>query len=147
MVDTAASPSGIAATAKLTAVINISIGFLPYNIPIANIIAQITNATIPSVFPSWFSFFCSGVSTSWVSLRIPAILPTSVFIPILHTIPNPLPYVIKLDENSMFLLSPIPISFSSIASAIFSTGTDSPVNDDSCDFKFTASTNLKSAGT
>ena len=34
-------------------------------------------------------------------------------------------YVIKLDENSWFVLSPIPISFSSIGSDIFSTATDS----------------------
>ena len=30
---------------------------------------------------------------------IPAILPTSVFIPVSTTIPFPLPYVIKLDEK------------------------------------------------
>ena len=56
IVETAAKPSGITATAKLTAVINISIGSFPYNKPITNIIAQITNAAIPKVFPSLFNF-------------------------------------------------------------------------------------------
>ena len=59
----------------------------------------------------------------------------------------PLPYVIKLEANSIFILSPIPTFSSSILAAIFSTGTDSPVNADSCAFKFTASIILKSAGT
>ena len=56
IVDTAANPSGIAATAKLTAVINISITFFPYKIPIIKITTQIARATIPSVFPSLSSF-------------------------------------------------------------------------------------------
>ena len=44
-----------------------------------------------------------------------------------------------IDENSIFILSPIPIFSSSIFSDVFSTGTDSPVSADSCDFKFIAS--------
>ena len=80
-------------------------------------------------------------------LIIPAILPTSVSIPVSTTIPFPRPYVISDDENSILLLSPIPIFLLSISFDIFSTGSDSPVNDASCDFKFTASIILKSAGT
>ena len=147
MVETAANPSGIAATAKLTAVINISIGSFPMPIPTIKIIMQITMATIPNVFPNLFSFTCNGVSVSTVSLIISAIFPTSVCIPVSTTIPFPLPYVIKLDENNIFVLSPIPIFSSSIVVIFFSTGTDSPVNEDSCDFKFAASTSLKSAAT
>ena len=147
IVDTAANPSGITATAKLTAVINISIGSFPYNKPITNIIAQITKAAIPSVFPNLFSFSWSGVCVSSALFIIPAIFPTSVFIPVSTTIPFPLPYVIKLEENSIFSLSPKSTSSCSIVFALFSTGTDSPVNDASCDFKFTASIILKSAGT
>ena len=56
IVDTAAKPSGIAATAKLTAVINMSIGSFPYNRPIKNMTAQIVRAAIPNVFPSLLSF-------------------------------------------------------------------------------------------
>ena len=77
---------------------------------------------------------------------IPAILPTSVVIPVSTTIPFPLPYVIRLDENSMFVQSPIPVSLFSIVSVFFSTGTDSPVSELSCAFKFTASIILRSAG-
>ena len=145
IVDTATRPSGIAATAKLTATINIFIISLPCIIPIKNITIQIIIAAIPSVFPSLFSFVWSGVSCFSVLFSISAILPTSVFIPVATTIASPLPYVIKLEENSIFILSPTPISLSSILLAIFSIGKDSPVKDASCDFKFTASVILKSA--
>ena len=109
-------------------------------------ITQIIKATIPKVFPSLSNFFCNGVVSSSAEFIIFAILPTSVFIPVSTTIAFPLPYVTKLDENSIFFLSPIPISLPSIASISFSTGTDSPVKADSCDFKFTDSITLKSAG-
>ena len=46
----------------------------------------------------------------------------------------------------MFFLSPIPTSTLSITSISFSTGTDSPVNDDSCIFRLFASNSLISAG-
>ena len=146
IVDTATSPSGIAATAKLTAVINILIISFPCTIPNINITAQITSAAIPKVLPNLSNFWWSGVSCFSVEFIIPAILPTSVVIPVSTTIPFPLPYVTKLDENNIFFLSPIPISCSSMISDVFSTGTDSPVNELSCVFKFTASIILKSAG-
>ena len=146
IVDTATNPSGIAATASDTAVINMCIGSFPCNSPITNINAHIANAAYPSVFPNLFNFCCNGVSCFSVAFIIPAIFPTSVVIPVSTTIPFPLPYVTKLDENSIFNLSPIPISFSSMTSDIFSTGTDSPVSEASCDFKLTASIILKSAG-
>ena len=107
---------------------------------------HITIAAIPSVFPNLFNFCCNGVSCFSVEFIIPAIFPTSVVIPVSTTIPFPLPYVIKLEENSIFNLSPIPVSVSLIISVFFSTGTDSPVRDASCDFKFIASIILKSAG-
>ena len=91
MVDTAANPSGIAATARLTAVINISNGSFPYNSPMPKIATQIQTAAIPSVFPRRFSLFCNGVSVFSVWLIIPAIFPTSVVIPVSTTIPFPLP--------------------------------------------------------
>ena len=93
-----------------------------------------------------FNLSCNGVDCSSAFSSIPAIFPTSVVIPVSTTIPFPRPYVIKLEENNIFVLSPIPTSVSSITSGVFSTGTDSPVNDDSCDFRFTASITLKSAG-
>ena len=54
-------PSGIAETASETAIINISIGGVPPNIPTAKIIAQAISAIIPRYFPSCESFFCRGV--------------------------------------------------------------------------------------
>ena len=146
IVDTAAKPSGIAATASDTAVINIFIGSFPSIIPAINIIIHIAIAAIPNVLLNLFNFFCKGVSCFSVLFIIPAILPTSVVIPVSTTIPFPLPYVTKLDENSIFVLSPTPTSVFSIFSILFSTGTDSPVSELSCDFKFTASITLKSAG-
>ena len=124
-----------------------SIGSFFCNKPIPKIIAHITNATIPKVFPNEFNLSCNGVVCSSVWFIISAIFPTSVVIPVSTTIPFPRPYVIKLDENSILVLSPIPISASSIFSIFFSTGTDSPVNDASWTFKFAASIILKSAGT
>ena len=147
IVDTATNPSGITATAKETAVINILITSFPCNSPNTKINAHIASAAIPNVFPKLFSLFWSGVSCFSVSFSIPAIFPTSVFIPVSTTMAFPLPYVIKLEENSIFTISPIPISSPSIASIDFSTGTDSPVNELSWDFKFTASIILKSADT
>ena len=147
IVDTAANPSGIAATAKLTAVINISITSFPYSNPIINIITQITNAIIPKLFPNLFSFCWSGVAVSSTLLSIPAIFPTSVCIPVSTTIPFPLPYVTKLEENNILVLSPRLTSSFSITFASFSTGTDSPVSEASWDFKLTASVILISAGT
>ena len=61
IVDTAASPSGIAATAKLTAVINISRTPTLLKIPTTKIIAHAARATKPRYFPSFESFFWSGV--------------------------------------------------------------------------------------
>ena len=91
IVDTAGNPSGIAATAKLTAVKNISITSFPYNKPIPKIAKHIINATIPKVFPSLFNFPWSGVSPSSAEFIISAILPTSVFIPVSTTTAFPLP--------------------------------------------------------
>ena len=91
IVDTAANPSGIAATAKLTAVINIDTAGFPCIKPAAKIITHIIIAAIPSVFPKLFNFSWSGVSfSSWFD-NIPAIFPTSVFIPVSTTIAFPLP--------------------------------------------------------
>ena len=147
IVETATNPSGITATASDTAVINIPTTLFPCNRPITNITAHITKAAIPSVFPKLFNLVWSGVSCFSVLFNIPAILPTSVFIPVSTTTAFPLPYVIKLDENNIFTLSPIPISVPSIAIISFSTGTDSPVSELSWAFKLTASTILKSAET
>ena len=87
----ATSPSGIAATARLIAVISISIQFLPCKSPITNINPQIAIAMYPNVFPSLSSFTCNGVSVFSSSSSILAILPISVSIAVATTTPSPLP--------------------------------------------------------
>ena len=54
--------------------------------------------------------------------------------------------VTKLEENTVFFLSPIP-TVPSILSVFFSTASDSPVSPDSSTFKLTVSNSLISAGT
>ena len=82
IVTIAGKPSGIAATASPTDVINISIGSIFFIIPIANISTHIAKHTIPSIFPTCDSFFCIGVSGVSSSIIILAIFPTLVFIPV-----------------------------------------------------------------
>ena len=66
-------------------------GAFPYKRPITNITAHIASEAIPNVFPNLFNLCCRGVSVDSVSFSIPAIFPTSVFIPVSTTIPLPLP--------------------------------------------------------
>ena len=146
IVATAGSPSGIAATASDIAVISIESTDFPVDIPIRNIITHIILARSANVLPKLFNFFLRGVCLSCTSFIICAILPTSVSIPIAVTYPLPLPYVTKLEENTVFFLSPIP-TVPSILSVFFSTASDSPVSPDSSTFKLTVSKSLISAGT
>ena len=74
-------------------------------------------------------------------------LPTSVFIPVAITTPVPRPYITMEDEYAILLLSPKVHVSGNTASASFSAGTDSPVSEASCIFKFAESINRTSAGT
>ncbi len=136
----------MAATARLMAVINISIGGVPLIKPIKNITAQIAREAIPSVLPSSASLTCSGVIVFSSSI-MEAILPISVFIPVPATTIFPLPYTTVVPVNTMFSLSPIGTSLPSSESVCFSTGTDSPVREDSLTLRFATSTSRPSAGT
>ena len=93
IVTMAGSPSGIAATARLIEVINISKA--PYFLitPIIKIKAHIPIADNPSIFPVPSSLFCKGVSFFSSFAIIAAIFPTSVSIPVAVTTALPLPYV------------------------------------------------------
>ena len=93
IVTMAGSPSGIAATARLMDVINISKGAYFLIIPITNITAHMPMAVIPSIFPVLSSLFCRGVSLSLLSSIMDAIFPTSVDIPVAVTAAFPLPPV------------------------------------------------------
>ena len=111
IVTIAGSPSGIAATANPTDVINISTGSICFIKPIAKIITHITKHAIPNIFPTSPSFFCNGVSGVSSSIIILAICPTLVFIPISVTTAFPCPLTVMLAINAMFFLSPNGISF------------------------------------
>ena len=86
IVTTAASPSGIAATARLTATIKVFkmfCGVTPsFKIPTMKITAQMASTITLKILLSWFSRFCSGVLSSADCVRTWAIFPISVFIPV-----------------------------------------------------------------
>ncbi len=86
----AANPSGIAATAKLIAVKNISNKSFPCKYAIAKIKTHTPTAINPKTLPNSSSLSCRGVS-SLSSSRFLAMVPISVSIPVLTTIPSPLP--------------------------------------------------------
>ena len=110
MVTIAGSPSGIAATARETEVINISSGGIFLNVPMIKIIPHMTSAATPSALPVSASRFCSGVCGGVVSLSIEAILPTSVFIPVFTATARAVPPVMHVDDMSIFFISPGAVS-------------------------------------
>ena len=91
MVTMAGSPSGMAATARLTAVINMEKGGFSCKIPMQKMRAQIASAPMPSCFPVCSNFFCKGVMLSDVWESMAAILPISVSMPVAVTSTFPLP--------------------------------------------------------
>ena len=91
IVTVAASPSGTAATAKATAVLNDSNQLIPLNDSRINTITQITIQSNPIVLPISFNLTCKGVNSFSLAFNMPAILPTSFFIPVDVTIASPRP--------------------------------------------------------
>ena len=148
IVTIAGKPSGIAATAKPTDVINISTTDIFFITPITKIKAQITTQAIPSTLPTSLNFFWIGVCGASFVIIILAIFPTSVFIPILVTIPSACPFTTAVPAKTIFFMSPrgtfwlLNNAFSS-----FSTASVSPVRLDSSTFKLYVFINLISAGT
>ncbi len=90
-VTTAGKPSGTAATARLTAMMNISSGGTPRSQPTRKTTPQMANVPQPSAFPSWFNRLCSGVSSCCTDCSIVAISPICVSMPVLTTAPRPRP--------------------------------------------------------
>ena len=90
MVTTAAKPSGIAATAKEIAIMNVFKmvspvipPFKPFrNKSTTKITTQIINTKIVRILLNWLSFFCKGVSPSLALDKASAIFPISVSIPV-----------------------------------------------------------------
>ena len=147
IVTIAGKPSGIAATASPTDVINISNGDIFLNNPITNIKTHITKQAIPKVFPTPANFFCIGVSGALSSIIIFAICPTFVFIPISVTTPSALPEVTMHEENAILTISPKLHSFFKTKFASLVAGTFSPVKLASSIFKLKLFISLQSAGT
>ena len=146
IVTIAGSPSGIAATANPTEVINISIGSIFLTNPITNISKQIIKHPIPKLFPTSASFFCIGVSGDSSVIIIFAILPTFVFIPVSVAIASAWPFTTIVVANPIFIVSPKDVLSFKITFASFSTGTVSPVKLDSSTFRLYEVTSLQSAG-
>ena len=99
-VTTAASPSGIAATARLTAIMNDSRNLGSVIVPSAmsirtilspSIITHIIRTATESILLSWSRLFWRGVSSSSAFAIAPAILPISVCIPVATTTASALP--------------------------------------------------------
>ena len=146
IVTIAGNPSGIAATASPTAVINISMGSIFLMSPIIKIIMQIAKHAIPNIFPTSPNFFWSGVSGASSSIIIFAICPTFVSIPVSVTIAFPVPLTTVLAINAIFFISPNGMSFLHMIFASFRLGSASPVKEDSSIFKLWLSIILQSAG-
>ncbi len=91
MVITAGSASGIAATARLTAVSSIRANGSPRAMPSAKIATQRTRHTTEIRLPKWVRRFCSGVLPSLSPESSVAIRPSSVCIPVPTTTPRPRP--------------------------------------------------------
>ncbi len=147
IVTTEGNPSGIAATAKATAVKNISKTPSPLIRPVANTTATIIPAARPKILPKESSWRCKGVGSGGVSCNIWAIRPSSVSMPVPTTTALARPPVTIVPIKTMFLRSPRGGSSSSISFRSFSTGTDSPVKAASFTLKEAASKSLASAGT
>ena len=147
MVEIAGSPSGIAPTASEIATISILTTGRPFSSPIAKMRTHITIAAMPITLPSFSRRTCIGVCVSESLSSILAIFPISVSIPVPTTIPRPCPNVTTPLEYAIFLRSPRGMSSPSRVSGVFSTGTDSPVMDDSWILILYDSVILISAGT
>ena len=102
----AGSPSGIAATERLTEVMNISPTSIPLMSEKTNISAHIARAPLPSTVPSFASRFCSGVCSFSVPI-ISAISPTAVCTPVFTAIAAALPVSTAQEENTLFSHSDI----------------------------------------
>ena len=135
IVTIAGNPSGIAATASPTDVINISTGSICFIRPITKIITHIAKHAKPNIFPTSPNFFCNGVCGASSSIIILAICPTFVFIPVSVTTAFPCPFTAILAIKAIFFISPNGAFLLHKISASFSAPCVSPVNDDSSIFK------------
>ncbi len=102
---TAGKPSGMAATARLIAVLNVSSRSSPEVQVRKKITAAAATTTNASRREKWFSFFCNGLLRSSSPDRSEAILPSSVSMPVPVTTAEACPFVTSVPENTILLLS------------------------------------------
>ena len=91
MVTMAGSPSGMAATASDTAVMNISRTGIWLKRPMMKMMMQMASAKKPSCLPSCHNLRCSGVAVSSSAPSMAAMRPISVDIPVATTTAVPVP--------------------------------------------------------
>ena len=144
---TAGSASGIAATARLTAVRNISRTGSPRNNPTRNIKAQIASTISANRLPKRVRRFCNGVFTERCCCNREAIFPNSVVMPTANVTPMARPRVTCVPLYAKFFRSPRVASASDRGVVVFETASDSPVSAASSISRFSASISRKSAGT
>ena len=131
IVTTANNPSGITATAKEIAVINISTVFLFCKKAIKKIKAHKKTVEIARTVDISFILFWRGVLAFFSFFNNKEILPICVSLPVLVTIASPLPLMTLVPLNTIFFISPSGIVSVYTSFSSFNTGTDSPVNKDS----------------
>ncbi len=122
---------GTAARARAMAVVKMTSGDSPREIPRANMMAMVRPAAPAIHNVSVSSCAVSGVFRLGVDFSIPEILPTSVSTPVPVTIMTPLPCVTGEFMKAMSAWSPRAGSLPEMTSALFDAGTLSPVSPDS----------------
>ena len=147
MVTMAGSPSGMAATARETAVRNMSSRSFPWMSPTPNITAHTHRHRKDRVLEISPIRRWRGVSVPPLSSSRPAICPIWVSIPVAHTRAVPRPAVIRVPEMTMLVQSPRGASSGRDSQGAFSTGTDSPVMGDSSAWRRLHARIRASAGT
>jgi len=127
-VTTAGSPSGTAATAKLTDRNNTSHTLPDRSSSSPEITATIAKQTATSTRPSSSSRRWSGVVSVGARSSRPAIRPSSVCIPVATTRPAPRPAATTVPAWTTVARSPSGSSAERRSAACFTTGSDSPVS-------------------
>mmetsp|Transcript_14962 Transcript_14962/g.21400 ORF Transcript_14962/g.21400 Transcript_14962/m.21400 type:complete len:259 (-) Transcript_14962:518-1294(-) len=152
------NPSGMAATARLTATVTVFKKGLPRHHPSNAMSAIMIPLSPANIFPNSSIFVWSGLLRVSTSFNSCATFPNSVRDPMAMTRARPLPPDTSVPMNATFCCSmrgrfgrpfkPVPAEVTiGSADPVFSTGVFSPVSDDSSTDSSTVSTNLQSAGT
>mmetsp|Transcript_25277 Transcript_25277/g.79323 ORF Transcript_25277/g.79323 Transcript_25277/m.79323 type:complete len:321 (-) Transcript_25277:432-1394(-) len=99
------SPSGMAATARLTPIWNMDSSGRPRSQPTTLMTPMMAKLMTLRFLPSSSMVSCSGVFGSSMSRSSAKVAPNSVFMPVAVTTARPLPAVTSVPMNTMFLQS------------------------------------------